>query len=183
MKFSLSLSAFLLWSAALACAQSTPAPPPIKMGLWQSSVTVDMSNMPGMAQGSGGSMTHVNQSCMTPDSWRDAFRSMQQRRQQANANCTTSNFTQDSHQMTLDMACSSQQGFNSKIHVKMFLDSEEAMHGTASVNISAPAGMGAPNAPQGAMPQNMAITSTIKSKFISSDCGDVKPGESKPVQQ
>ena len=165
----------LLLSFAALLAQTTPVnPPPIKMGLWQSSVTVNMSGMPAnpnMPSGAGGSMTHVNQSCMTPDSWRDAFRNMQQRRQQAaSANCSTLNVSQDAHQVTFDMNCSSQQGFNTNIHVQMLLDSEEAMHGNANVKMSGP------NFPQG-----MSMTSVITSKFVSSDCGDVKPGESKPV--
>jgi len=84
-------------------------------------------------------MTHVNQSCMTPDSWRDAFRNMQQRRQQAaSANCSTLNVSQDAHQVTFDMNCSSQQGFTSNVHVQMLLDSEEAMHGNATVKMSGP---------------------------------------------
>ena len=175
MKIRLAALALPLFLSFAAFAQTTPvAPPPIKMGLWQSSVTVNMSGMPAnpnMPAGAGGSMTHVNQSCMTPDSWRDAFRSMQQRRQQAaNSNCSTLNVSQDAHQVTFDMNCSSEQGFNSNVHVQMNLDSEEAMHGNATVKMSSP------NFPQG-----MSMTSVITSKFVSSDCGDVKPGESKPV--
>jgi len=47
----------LLSFAALAAAQiPTIAPPPIKMGLWQSSVTVNMSGIeqPNMPSGAGG---------------------------------------------------------------------------------------------------------------------------------
>ncbi len=180
MKLRLALPTLLLASAALASAQSTVpvtpapsiAPPPIKMGLWQASVTVNMAGMPNAAGGAGGLMTHVNQSCMTPDSWRDAFQSMQQHRQQAAANCSTANVSQDAHQVTFDMSCTAQQGFTTNVHVQMFLDSEEAMHGHATVKMSGP------NFPQG-----MSMTSTITSKFISSDCGDVKPGQSKPIQQ
>lgn len=159
--------------AALAAAQTpAPTPPPIKMGLWESSVTVNMSGMPNAPAGAGGSMTRVNQSCMTADSWRNAFRSMQQRQQQSTAACKSASVNQDAHQLTFDIDCSSQQGFNSNIHVQMFLDSDEAMHGTATVKMS------------GAnFPQGMSMTSTINSKFLSSDCGDIKPGESKPAHQ
>lgn len=167
MKLRLALPTLLVCFAALASAQSTPlTPPPIKMGLWQSSVTVNMS---GMSSGAGGTMTHVNQSCMTPDSWRDAFHSMQQQKA-ASANCSTANVSQDAHQVTFDVSCSGQQGFTSNVHVQMFLDNDEAMHGNATVKMSGP------NFPQG-----MSVTSNITSKFISSDCGAVKPGESKPV--
>jgi hypothetical protein len=167
-----SLALFLASTAFAAAQETTPTPPPIKMGLWQSSVTVNMAGMmPNAPAGAGGSMTHINQSCMTPDSWRDAFRNMQQRRQQATANCSTANVSQDAHQMTFDMSCSGQQGVSTNVHVQMFLDSQEAMHGNATVKMSGPS-----------FPQGMSMTSTIASKFLSSDCGDVKPGESKPVQ-
>jgi len=165
-----SLASLLAFTAFASAQDATPAPPPIKMGLWQSSVTVNMSNMPNMPN--GGSMTHVNQSCMTPDSWKDAFRNMQQRRQQASANCTAANVSRDAHQLTIDMSCSSTQGFNTNIHVQMFLDNESAMHGTAVTKMSGP------NFPQG-----MVVNSTISSRFVSSDCGDVKPGEGRTVEQ
>jgi hypothetical protein len=164
----------LLSFAAFAAAQTqAPAltPPPIKMGLWQSSVTVNMGGMPNMPAGAGGSYTHVNQSCMTPDSWKNAFRSMQQHHQQTTASCTAANVNQDAHQVTVDMDCSGEQGYATSIHVKMVLDSEEAMHGNATVKMTG-----------SAFPQGMSMNSTITSKFVNADCGDVKPGESKPVQ-
>jgi hypothetical protein len=177
MKFRIAPAAtlsLLISLAGLAAAQdptSNLTPPPIRMGLWQSSVTVDMSAMSGMPAGApSGSMTHVNQSCMTPDTWKNAFHSMQQRQQQAQANCSTANVQQDAHQLTVDMDCSMQQGYSSNIHVQMFLDSDSAMHGHATVKMSGPS-----------FPQGMSMSSAISSKFVSSDCGDVKPGESKPV--
>jgi len=179
MNIRLALPTLLLSVASLAPAQSTVpvtptpplTPPPVKMGLWQSSVTINMSGMPNMPSGAG-STTHVNQSCMTPDNWKDAFRNMQQRRQQMSANCTTTNYSQDAHQLTLDMSCTSEQGMNTNMHIQMFLDNDSAMHGSATTKISG-----------AAFPQGMVVNSTISSKFLSSDCGDVKPGEGKAVQQ
>ena len=174
MNIRLALPMLLLCFASLASAQSTPplTPPPIKMGLWQSSVTVNMSGMPNMPQGAGGTMTHVNQSCMTPDSWKDAFRNMQQRRQQMAPNCTSTSLSQDAHQLTMDMSCTTEQGMSTTMHIQMFLDSESAMHGNVTSKISGPA-----------FPQGIVANSTISSKFLNSDCGDVKPGQSKAIQQ
>jgi hypothetical protein len=70
------------------------------------------------------------------------------------------------------MSCTTEQGYNTSIHVQMFLDSQEAMHGSASVKVSS-----------ANLPQAMSMNSTITSKFVHSDCGDVKPGESRPVEQ
>jgi hypothetical protein len=160
----------LLLSLAAAAQTPTPAPPPIKMGLWQSSVTVKMSGMDNLPPSAAAASTHtmVYRSCMTADSWNKAMQSMQSAQQKMD--CTTSRMQQDSHQLSFDESCTAQQGYTSSIHVQMLLDSDEAMHGTSNVKMTGPA-----------FPQGMSMSSTITSKFISSDCGDIKPGEQKPA--
>lgn len=156
----------LLLSCFAVAAAQVPAglaPPPIKMGLWQSSVTVNASLM-----GGAGAHPITNQSCYTPDSWKQSMQRMQSR--QPNMNCTTSNMQQDSHKLSFDGQCSSTQGMNVTYHIEMFLDSDEAMHGTSSVKMTGPQ-----------FPQAMTMTSVISSKFISADCGSIKPGESKAI--
>ncbi len=150
---------------SLTCAAQVPniAPPPIKMGLWQSSVTLNSTGM-----GPLGGRAITNQSCYTPDSWKQSMQRMQSHQQ--DMNCSTSNFEQDSHKMSFDGQCSSNQGYNVTYHIEMFLDSDEAMHGTSSAKMAGPS-----------FPQGMTMTSNISSKFISSDCGDIKPGQSRPV--
>jgi hypothetical protein len=158
----------LLFAAAAVSAAQDPlpniAPPPIKMGLWQSSVTVNAGAMG--APGAGHPIT--NQSCYTPDSWKQSMQEMQSR--QPKMNCTTSNMQQDSHKISFDGQCAADQGMTISYHVEMFLDSDEAMHGTSAVKMSG-----------AQFPQGMSMSSSISSKFISSDCGTLKPGESKPV--
>jgi hypothetical protein len=155
----------LLLSFAAPASAQVPniAPPPIKMGLWQSSVTLNSA-----AMGPVGGHPITNQSCYTPDSWKQSMQKMQSR--QPTMNCTTSNMQQDSHKLSFDGQCSEPQGMNVTYHVEMFLDSDEAMHGSSSAKMSGPQ-----------FPQAMTMTSVISSKFISSDCGGIKPGESKPV--
>jgi Protein of unknown function (DUF3617) len=152
--------------AALASAQS--GPPPMKMGLWQSEVTVQMTGMPNGA--SMPSRTMTSQSCMTLDSWKDSLQGAQNHQPNASVKCTRSNVQQDGHHYTADVQCSGQQGGSTTIHVDMQFDSDESMHGTTTMSLSGP------NAPSG-----MQMSSTIKSKFLSSDCGDVKPGQGKMV--
>ncbi|HEY1499178.1 MAG TPA: DUF3617 domain-containing protein [Acidobacteriaceae bacterium] len=137
------------------------APPPVKMGLWQSTINVK----PGMGP-AGAAVT--NQSCYTPDSWKQSMQSIQSR--QPNTNCSTSNLHQDAHQLSFDVTCAADQGYTISYHVEMFLDSDTAMHGSTTGKMSGPA-----------FPQGMTMGSTITSKFLSSDCGSIKPGESKPV--
>jgi hypothetical protein len=153
--------------AALAAAQ-TPAPPPMKMGLWQTEVSVQMNGMPN---GAGvPPRTITTQSCMTPDTWKDSLQNAQNRQHNPAANCTTSNVQQDSHHYSADMVCSGNQGFTTTIHVDMQFDSDESMHGTTAATFGG-----------GGAAQGMSMNSTIKSKFLSSDCGDVKPGRGKMV--
>lgn len=164
MNFRLTALTLLLSLAALASAQSAP---PLKMGLWENSVTVTMSGMPNGMSGSLPAVT--KQSCMTTDTWKEALQSMQSHRQMAKAaNCSTSNVQQDTHHFAFDVSCSAQQGMNTKTHIEMTLDSEESMHGAMSTSMSGP------NVPQG-----MVMNATIQSKFLSSDCGTLKPGEQK----
>jgi hypothetical protein len=151
----------------LAAAQTDPIqPPPIKMGLWQSEVTVNMSGMGGPGNGEH---TSIHRACMTPDSWKKDMQAMHQ--QQQKVNCTTLNMQQDSHRISFDEQCSADEGYNTNVHVEMLLDSEEAMHGTAAVKMSGP------NFPQG-----MSMNSRISSKYLSADCGDIKPGEQKDMK-
>lgn len=151
----------LLSPASIVLAQATPAVPPLKMGLWQSEVTVEMSGLPS---GTGAPRTVVKQHCMTEDGWKKSMQDMQG--QQNNANCKMSNLQQDEHHLSFDENCTSQQNYSVTAHIDMHLDSEEEMHGTASMNMS---GSG--------LPQAMSMKSTIRSKFLKSDCGDLKPGD------
>lgn len=141
-------------------AQTTPAPPPLRMGLWQSEIAVEISGMPG----SNAPRTIVKQSCMSAESWKQALQQMQSQRQPVS--CTTSNLQQDEHHVSFDEACTAEQGISSTMHIEMQLDSEEAMHGTTSVNISGPG-----------VPEGISMKSRIQSKFLTTDCGDLKPGE------
>lgn len=157
----LRFAVLFLAMASPASAQSTPAAPALHMGLWQSEVTVEIS---GMSAGTDAPRTIVKQSCMMADSWKKALEQMQSQQQQVS--CKTSNLQQDEHHVSFDESCTAEHNVTSTMHIVMELDSKEAMHGTTSVNISGPD-----------VPQGISIKSTIRSKFLKSDCGNLKPGE------
>lgn len=146
-----------LFICAAALAQSPITPPPIRMGLWQYEVTVN--GMPGP----GGPHTIVTQSCVTPETWTRGFQNIRPSEQ-----CTTTNMHQTAHSVSFDVACS-QQNMSSTAHVQMELDSETEMHGTVDSTVSGPGFPG------------MNMTSAIHSKFLTTDCGDVQPGQSRMV--
>lgn len=160
--------------AALASAQSTPpdAPPPIKMGLWQSEVTTTMAGGPGSPTGQamGSGHTVVTQGCLTPDTWKKDIQGMHQRMH--DASCTVSNFQQDPHRIAFDEACSSQSGYSNTIHFEMLIDDTENGHGHADMKMNIPS-----------VPQGMSMHMNMKTKFLSADCGDVKPGEGKVIHE
>jgi len=157
--------------AALAAAQTVEAPP-IKMGLWQSEVTTTMDGMPdAMGQAMGGGRTIVTQGCLTPDTWKKDIQGVQQHMH--NSNCTLSNFEQDAHHIVFDQACSSgQAGFSNQTHFEMVIDDTENGHGHADSKMTGPN-----------LPQGMAMHMTMKTKYLSADCGDVKPGEGKVIHE
>lgn len=163
----------LLFCAAVASAQMTTLnPPPLKMGLWQSTVAMQMAGMPNMPAGAAGAMGKptTRQYCMDPGSWQKAMVTSQQSMQKAN--CTMSNIDQDSHHMAFDESCSVQGGMNMTMHMQMTWEGDESVHGTSTSKMTGPQ-----------FPQGMTMDMTIDSKFVSADCGGLQPGQSKPVTQ
>ncbi|HUB19008.1 MAG TPA: DUF3617 domain-containing protein [Acidobacteriaceae bacterium] len=162
----------LLTFATVASAQLDPnAPPPIKMGLWQSEVTItDAANAASPMARSMGNHTTVTQGCLTPDSWKKDIQGMQNRQRQTD--CNTANFEQDAHHVAFDVKCAGQGGYASDGHFEMLIDDPENGHGHVDMKMSGPA-----------FPDGMTMHMTMKTKFLSSDCGDVKPGQGKTIRQ
>jgi hypothetical protein len=162
MKLCTAFPAFILL-IAFAAVTSAQTPPPLKMGLWEHQVTVQMSGMPN---GMDSSHTIVKQSCFTPDTWKNTLQNMQQHPPAGGLSCSTSNMQQDPHHIAFDVQCSTsaQPAFTTNMHIEMNFDSDESMHGSTATTMSGPN-----------MPQGMSVNTVIKSKFVSSDCGSVKP--------
>jgi hypothetical protein len=163
----------LLTLSTLALAQNPSVmPPPIKMGLWQSETTTAISGAPDspMGRAMGNGRTTVTQGCLTPESWSKDIQGAQKHQQ--NTECTQSNFQQDSHKVTFDQACSNQGGYSTTIHFEMLIDDTENGHGFMDMKMSG-----------AAFPQGMTMHMTMKTKYLSADCGSVKPGESKVIHE
>jgi hypothetical protein len=159
----------LLFSfATIAAAQSDPTIPPVKMGLWESDVTVTMSGMPNMPAGAMPPRTVKSQVCMSGTNWKESIEQL--RGQSQKASCTMSNLQQDPHHISFDEDCTEQQGMTASVHLDMHYDSDQSMHGTTTMKMSGPR-----------VPQGMTMNSTISTKFLSADCGDVKPGQARPA--
>jgi hypothetical protein len=155
-----------LWFLSLAgpVSAQTPAlaPPPFNMGLWREEVTTTITGIDGV---SPTPQKDVERFCISLDSWRKYGL------QAANSNrCTVSNLHQDTHGVSYNESCSSQQNTAMVFHINILIDDDRHMHGTAVADVTAP------NSPH---PAKWA--STVTERYIGPNCGDIKPGEKKPL--
>jgi len=159
------LAALLLGFAVEA---QSPEPPPIKMGLWQTEVTTTISGMENMPAGRG-DRTTVTQGCLTPESWQSDFAKFHQG--QHDADCTMSNMHQDTHGVSFDEACASG-SYTTNVHFEAQFDGDNHMHGTATARMTGQA-----------FPQGVTMNMSMASHYLSSDCGDIKPGHPRTVRE
>jgi len=178
-----------VFCGAMASAQSDI---PFKTGLWESNFTSTVSGMqmqmPPDLQArlaqmppeqqervrnmmGGAPHTSVVRSCVTKeqfDKWNDSFAQNKDKDSQ----CTHTVVTQTSQQRVIDMNCTSS---NAKTtgRVEMNFDSEEKSHGTVHMVRTATEG------PQAGNP--VTIDVKFDTHYVGSDCGDIKPGEGRPV--
>lgn len=150
-----------------AVAVTQVAPPPIKMGLWQTEITTKTAGLEGNS-GSDGPHVTIKQSCMTAESWTKDLLTM---KNQQDADCTAPNMNLESHKFSYDQSCKAD-SYTTQVHFEMLVDGPEHMHGSASVKSAGPA-----------FPQGMQMNMALASHFLSSECGDVQPGSEKTIQE
>lgn len=162
------LLVFALFAAHSASAQDI-TPPPIKMGLWQNEATVTMTGMENSPMGArmAGNHTSVHQSCLTPETWQSDLAKMREHQ----AECTRTNLHQDAHSLTFDESCNSGR-ITTTVHFEATFEGGEHMHGIATARSSGPD-----------LPQGMTMSIHMSAHYLSADCGDVKPGETKMIHQ
>jgi Protein of unknown function (DUF3617) len=171
----------LLCITAAARAQ-TPTPPPVKMGLWETSVTTQMGGMQQLppdvvaqlqAMGRpvpGAPHTIVTQSCLTRDQWQKDMDKMNQPR---STDCEVTNRQTGAGKYSFDISCKSQHGGTMNGHWEIQYVDEEHTHGSGRMA----------NDQAGPSGQSFSMQTTIDSHFLSSDCGDIQPGSPKIVKQ
>jgi hypothetical protein len=175
-RVSLAISLSLV-ASSMTAAYAQSVPPPVKMGLWQTEVDRTMTGFqlpPGVAEkmramgrpAPGNSSTTV-ESCWTPEQWNKSITDLQD-----NKSCTRTNVVQDSHHLSFDVTCTdSKNNKNMLGHMEMIFDDSEHVHGTMVMKSSQSAPTSVP----------IDMDMKLNAHFVSSDCGDVKPGEGKVV--
>lgn len=131
-------------------APSAITPPPVKMGLWEATVTSSLAPKP--------LKTH---SCLTPQSYQDAMAHIP-------PGCTISNKTQTATSITGDLSCTLQHGGTTTGHIDVEMPDPATVRSKIDLSINV----------QG---QTMPMTLTTDSHFVSADCGDIAPGQSKVI--
>lgn len=173
MKQVLCVVAVLIASCSAASAQSAP---PIKMGLWETTVVSKISGlqippevaerMKAMGRSIPGSepRTTVTQGCLTPEKWKETLSKAQQ-----NQDCHMKNLKQDSSGMSADIDCKSDRG-SSTGHMQMTFVSAEKTHGTMHIETITER-----------QPQPIVMDFTLDSAFQGSDCKGISPDSAKIV--
>ncbi|MFZ0662569.1 MAG: DUF3617 domain-containing protein [Acidobacteriaceae bacterium] len=171
-----------LCAVAVAAAQAVPptTPPPVKMGLWETTLTTHMSGFqlpPEVVERlkqmgrpvPGGAHTMVTQGCLTPDEWRKDMEDMNKPR---NSDCTITKHGDDVRSLSFDISC--KQG-NSTISGDWEMHVIDNEHGHGSGHMTSD--QAGPNG------QSIVVDSTMDSRYLGADCGDVKPGATKIIKQ
>jgi hypothetical protein len=166
-------AAALVALSSIAHAQSAP---PIKMGLWQSTVVSTMTGIqlppevlermkaagreiPGSAPA-----TTVTQGCLTPEKWQESFQ-----RAQAGQDCHAKNLKLDASGMSADIECKSERG-TSTGHTQVTFVSSEKAHGTTHMEIVT-----------ARSPQPIVMDITLDSVYQGADCKGISPDTSKVI--
>ncbi|MGH9587304.1 MAG: DUF3617 domain-containing protein [Acidobacteriaceae bacterium] len=172
----------ILFCAATAGAQATTTPttpPPVKMGLWETSMTSQMSGfslppdvvakLKAMGRSvPGGPHTTVSQGCLTPEEWQKDMADMNK---PAGNDCAITNRKVDSREISFDISCKSERG-DTTGHWEMHLVDDEHGQGLAHMNSNT-------TGPNG---RHITMDMNFSSRFLSSSCGDVKPGNAKIIR-
>lgn len=139
-----------------------PATPPMKMGLWESTMSTKMSGMdlpPGM------SMPNTNmkvRACMTPENYAKNLGASQRQK-----DCVRSNEVWAGNHYSFDMACKSG---NTTGHFEMTFESKESGHAVMHMSMNPGSG------------HTMQMDMTVDSHFVSSDCGNVSPDKPEMIR-
>jgi len=149
----------VLFSSAAFAMQANP---PMKMGLWEMTSTSTMKATGKMAdamsrsgQAMGTPTTQSMKMCLTQENWQKAVSG------QMHPGCTESNVVKTAQKYSLTLTCSRGSSTMTTESVT-FLDSPVQMHGTIHLVSNSQNGQ-------------MVTDGTSTAKFLSSDCGDIKP--------
>jgi Protein of unknown function (DUF3617) len=169
-----------LVGGAVATGQGTPIP--VKLGLWETTVSSsNQMSLPPEAEAriaalppdqqamvrsrmGGAPVAQTHKSCVASQTTMDALLNREQNH--PDAKCTFSNRTQTSTGASFDTVCTMPQG-TMKGHSEFHMVDSDHLTGTTH--------MSGTMSGRNGQSTTMNMTSTMTSKYLGADCGDVKP--------
>lgn len=168
-------------AAPLAMAQQTLAPPPVKMGLWETRTTVKMTGVqlpPAVvaklqAQGKpipgNEPRKKLSHMCLTAATWHNEFENLEPGREKSE--CPMKILKQDSSGMVADFVCNaSAPGDKRTGHIEIKYASAEKWNGTMRTEIVT-----------AAHPAPMLVNMSVDSVYLGADCQGIAPGASRDL--
>lgn len=125
-------------------------PPPIKMGLWEATITNSVATT-----------TLKARSCVTPESYQNAMAHVP-------PGCTVTNKTQTATSIKGDVSCTLQHGGTTTGHIEVEMPQPTLMRSTIQLNVTAEG-------------KSIPMTMTTESHFVSAECGDLQPGQTRMI--
>lgn len=178
--FLLVLCAVATANAQTATVPTPTTPPPVKMGLWETTLTSKIGGMtlpPDVvarlqAMGRpvpGAPHTTVTHGCLTPAEWQ---KDMERMNKPNNADCDFSNQEASSSKYSFDISCKTRGGTMNG-HLEMLIDDSGHSHGSYHMSSDQ-------TGPNG---QTFSMDATIETHYLGADCGDVQPGSAQVIKQ
>jgi hypothetical protein len=154
-----------LWETQASSTSQMQMPPEVeaKIAAMPAAQQAQMRSMMGGMGGGGTPVSTTRQVCIAPQTTVD---SMLNRAQQSQGmSCTVSNKTQTATGVSFDINCTGQTG-SGKGHTDVRLVDDDHVSSTSHMTVTASS--------QGHT-MNTTVDVTTTAKFVSADCGDVKP--------
>lgn len=163
--------------AMVAASVQSPNPPPVKMGLWETTATSQMSGIqlpPDViakfkAMGKpvpGGVHIEVTQSCLTPEQWQKDMGLGKS----DEGDCKSERNVSAAGKYSFDLTCKSDHGYSTVGHWELQPLDTRHMRGSGQVDLIRSNG------------QHITMSMTLTSHYLGANCGDVKPGEGKTIR-
>jgi hypothetical protein len=161
-----------LWETQVSMAHAMQLPPEVeaKIAAMPAAQQAQMRSMMGGAAGGGAPVVTTKQVCIAPETTMDSM--LNRAQQSPGMQCTFSNRTQTATGMSFDMECTGQGG-GAKGHTE--LRAIDADHVTSTSHMTV-------TASSQAHTMNSTVDTTTTAKFVSADCGDVKPYTGPPAK-
>ena len=161
-----------LWETQVSSTNTMQMPPELeaKIAAMPAAQQAQMRSMMGGSMGGGTPVVTTRQVCIAPQTTVDSM--MNRAQQSPGMSCTISNKSQTTSGVSFDITCTSATG-SAKGHTDVHATDDDHVTSTSHITVTGTA--------QGHT-MNSTVDTTTSAKFVSTDCGDVKPYTGPPAK-